>query len=243
MRQPTILFILFIIPVLINSACYQNQPIKSNKSDFPLLTDTGKGVIPKLDNNDKPSQNIQNHNSDFNTKDGWNIQYFTKEDSTKQRDIYIKCSKGNFAGTFIGTDLLTLRPYFIPTFEGESKSYIYFTHNCSTECTAITVFSKNKPNSFKSYLNVVDYSIKFNQILYITNNSYKNENKIYDLALVDLNTGLTHKITYTNICLDAYKPNCIDTVIFGKNKLTIKTKLLNANNPEQQNKQTRIINF
>lgn len=44
------------------------------------------------------------------------------------------------------------------------------------------------------------------QVLYVTDSTCENENKISDLALVDLNKDKTHKITYTNICGTIYKP-------------------------------------
>lgn len=59
----------------------------------------------------------------------------------------------------------------------------------------------------------------------MTDSTYENENKIYDLALVDLNNKKTYKITNNNICGSVYKPSCIDTVIFNKNRVTIKTTL------------------
>ena len=78
-------------------------------------------------------------------------------------------------------------------------------------------------------------------MLYVTDSTYENENKIYDLALVDLNKDKTFKITYNNICGAVYKPTCIDTVIFNKNQVILKTTLRKSIETEQEITQTKII--
>jgi hypothetical protein len=105
----------------------------------------------------------------------------------------------------------------------------------------LLVFSKDTRSNFKEFFNVVDFSIEFEQVLYVTDSTYENENKIYDLALVDLDKDKIHKITYSNLCGAVYKPNCIDTVIFNKTKVTIKTTLRKSIESELEIKQTKTI--
>ena len=164
-----------------------------------------------------------------------------RDDSTKYNDIYIQCSKGNQSGIFRGGNLLQYRRYFIPTFIGETDKYIYFLHGCAIECSALLVFPKDRLSNFKEFFRVVDYNIEFGQVLYVTDSTYENENKIYDMALVDLKKDKIHKITYNNLYGAVYKPICIDTVIFNNSHVTIKTTLRKSIETEQEITQTRNI--
>jgi hypothetical protein len=175
------------------------------------------------------------------TKDGWSIKYFVKNDSTRYDDIYIQCRKGSLTGIFRGEDFLQYRLYFIPKFVKETNSHIYFTHGCATDCWAILTFSKDNASRYNDYISVVDYNLDFEQILYVTNRCYENEDKIYDLVLVDLKNNKTHNITYNNICSCVFKESCVDTVIFGKKQVIIKTDLRKSIEYNESTPETRII--
>ncbi len=179
--------------------------------------------------------------NDTITNDGWTIKYLVKDDSTRYHDIYIKCSKGGITGIFTGSDLLDFRSYFIPAYAGENDSFIYFIHGCASYCAALLVFSKDSTAKFQDFERIVDYNINFNQVLYITDSCYEFEDKLYDLALVDLDNNNTQKITYNNICSGVYKPACIDTVIFSESQITIKTTLRKNIESEEEIKETRTI--
>jgi hypothetical protein len=232
-------YIILVISTVFFIACGQSGNKQSITNDNQILEQTGELI--KIDFSDTSYIYLQIYAEDTVTSDGWAIEYFVKDDSSRYNDIYIKCSKGNFTGTFCGEDLLLFRRYFIPKFVGETESFIYFSHGCATDCSALLVFSKDNTSRFKDFMPVVDYSIDFNQVLCIAGSSYENEDTIYELALVDLTNDEIHKIVYSNICLSAYKLTCIDNVIFSKTQVAITTTLKESIDSEQEITQTRII--
>lgn len=232
-------FILTIVLPIFIVACGQTDHKETATTNNQVLQQTGK-LIP-IDFRDTNYLDLQLYAKDTVTNDGWTIKYLIKDDSTKYNDIYIECSKGSLTGTFQCSDLLQFRRYFIPAFSGETNSFIYFTHGCATDCSALLVFSKDSTSRFKDFDHVVDYNINFAQVLYVTDSSYENENKIYGLALVDLNNDNTHKITYNNICGAVYKPTCIDTVVFSKTQVLIRTTLRESIESEKEITQTKTI--
>jgi len=236
MKRLSQYIILTFLTLFLIACGHSNKNIKTRNQESRQT-----GELIKINFSDTNYLDLPLYAKDTVTKDGWAIKYFIKGDSSKYNDIWIQCKKGNLTGTYQGKDLLQFRRYFIPVFAGETNSFIYFTHGCATDCSALLVFSKDNPNQFMDYESVVDYSIKFNQVLYLTDSCYKNEDKIYDLALVDLNNNKTHKITYNNICGAVNKPSCIDTVIFSKSQVTIKTTLRKSIETEQEIRQTKII--
>lgn len=175
------------------------------------------------------------------TTDGYEIKYLVRDDSTKYSDIYIQCSKGKQSGVFQGKNLLEYRRYFIPKFIGESASHLYFSHGCATDCSALLVFPKDSLSTFREFSHIVDFSMEHEQILFVSDSTYKNENKLYDLVLVNLRKDKTQHVTYNNLCGAVYKPACIDTVIFNKNHVTIKTTLRENIKLEKMIQQTRQI--
>ena len=218
--------------------CRQISNMQNTITEREVIEPTGKLI--EINFQDSNYLDLPLYAQDTITKDGWTIRYFVKDDSTRYNDIYIQCSKGNLKGIFYGEELLQFRRYFIPEFAGETNSYIYFTHGCATDCSAILVFSKDSVK-FTDYQRVVEYNLEYEQILYVMDSSYENEEKIYELALVDLTHKKTHRITYSNICMGFYKPACIDTVIFDKKQVTIKTTLQESFGSEKEISQTRII--
>ena len=175
------------------------------------------------------------------TTGGWSIKYFVKDDSTKYKDLYISCSRGNIKSIFLADNVLEFRRYFIPEFETETKTNIYFTHGCATDFSAILVFDKSNPGTFTDYSQVVKTNFGLGQILYVTDSSYKNEQYIYELALVDLSKRKTHKLTFNGVCDDVCKPACVDTVIFSKNKVSVTASLRKNIESVDQTKQTKTV--
>ena len=235
MRQIATYLILTIFTIIFVNCQQSNNRIIDGQIIEP------KGELIAIDFQDSIYDSLLPlYAKDTVTKDGWSIKYFVKNNSTRYDDIYIQCSKGNLIGIFHGENLLQYRLYFIPEFVRETNSYIYFTHGCATDCWAILAFSKDNTSKYTDYERVVDYNLDFEQILYVTDRSYKNEEDIYDLALVDLKNNKTHSITYNNLCRSVYKPSCIDTVIFGQKQVIIKTSLLNIKK-EEDTIETKII--
>jgi len=239
MTRKSTYIILTIISTILLVACGQKDNKESDNFKSQAVKQSGE--LLEINFSDTNYFDLEIWIKDTITKAGYEIKYLVRDDSTKYNDIYIQCSKGNISGTFHGENLLQYRRYFIPTFIGETDKHIYFSHGCATDCSAILVFSKETLSNFKEFFHVVDFNIEFEQVLYVTDSTYENENKIYDLALVDLNKDKTHKITYNNLCGAVYKPTCIDTVIFNKSQVIIKTTLRKSIETEQEITQTRNI--
>jgi hypothetical protein len=127
--------------------------------------------------------------------------------------------------------------------EGETNTHIYFTHGCATDCEAVLVFLKEPFAKFKDLQNVIDFNLVLGQVLLVTDSCIENEDKIYDLALEDLSRKKSHKITFNNICGAVYKPACIDTVIFSKTKVIVKTTLRENLNSEKFVSRTKQIDL
>ena len=235
----TLTYIILIILTVIFVTCRQNNHKQNTITNGQNIEP--KGELIAINFQDSNYRDLNLYAKDTVTKDGWSVKYLVKDDSTRYDDIYIQCSKGNLIGTFRGEYLLQCRRYFIPKFERETNSYIYFTHGCATDCSAVLTFSKDSTSRFTDYSSVVDYNLDFEQILYVTDRCYENEDTIYDLNLVDLKNNKTHNITYNNICNAVYKPSCIDTVIFGKKQVIIKTSLRKSIKYEDYTSETRII--
>jgi hypothetical protein len=237
-RQP-INIILIIVSTILLFACEQKSNKEKNNSQSKVVKHSGE--LLEINFSDSSYFDLEIWIKDTITKAGYEIKYLVRDDSTKYNDIYIQCSKGNLSGTFHGENLLQYRRYFIPKFIGETNKHIYFSHGCATDCSALLVFPKDTLSNFIEFFHVVDFNIEFEQVLFVTDSTYENENKIYDLALVDLKKNKTHKITYNNICGAVIKPTCIDTVIFKKSQVTIKTTLRKSIDTEQEIVQTKII--
>ena len=240
MKQILTYLILIILTVIFVS-CQQYNNKRNATTNRQLIEPTGELIA--INFQDSNYLDLLMYANDTVTKDGWSIKYLVKDDSTRYDDIYIQCSKANWTGIFHGENFLQYRRYFIPEFERETNSYIYFTYGCATDCAAILSFSKDSTSRFTDYNCVVDYNLDFEQILYVTDRCYENEDKIYELALVDLKNNKSHNITYNNICSAVYKPSCIDTVIFGKKQVIIKTSLRKSIEYEDYTTETRIINL
>jgi len=216
-----------------------------NKNSYSSKDKTAKtesGKIVPINYSDTNYIDLQSSTIDTTTNDGWNIKYFVKDDSTKYYDIYIECSKGKYKGLFYGPKLLQYRRYFIPSYIGETDSHIYFWHGCATDCSAILTFSKDSLCQFNDFENVVDYNIKLGQILFVAESTYENDESSFELALVDLKREKIHKIKYENaVCMNVYKPACIDTIIFSNNQVTITTTLADQKTHMKDIKETRLI--
>ena len=235
----SIYILLTTVSTILLIACDKPHNKENSTTNNQVRKQTGK--LAEINFSDTNYFDLKIWIKDTITQDGYKIKYLVRDDSTKYKDIYIECSKGNVRGIFHGENLLEYRRYFIPNFAGETDKHLYFSHGCATDCSALLVFPKDTLSKFKEFFHVVDYNVKLGQVLYVTDSTYENENEIYELALVDLNNKKTYKITYNNICGAVYKPTCIDTVIFSKNQVTIKTTLRKSIETEQNVTQTKII--
>ena len=232
------LFIL-TLSVLIFVACRQTATKETSKLNDRNISETGE-LVP-INFSDTNYSDLTSYAVDTTTIGGWSIRYFVKDDSTRYKDLYISCSRGNIKSTFRADNVLKFRRYFIPEFKTETKTNIYFTHGCATDCSAILVFEKDSIATFTDYSQVVKYNFEFGQILYVTDSSYKDEDKIYELALVDVSKRKTHKLTFHGICDGVYKPACVDTVIFKKDNVSVTVKLRKNIESIDQTKQIKTV--
>jgi len=226
---------------LIFIACGRSNSRRDTFNDDQVSIHTGELI--EIDFSDSNYSGLQSHVADTVTEFGWIINYLVRDDSTKCNDVYIKCSNGEWTGTYKDAEVLLMRRYFIPVYAGESSSFIYFTHGCATDCSALLVFSKDSNCQFKDYNHVIDYSVECSQVLHLTDSDFENENQIYQLSLIELTKDKTHKISYNNICQSPYKPSCIDTVIFEKSRVTVKSSLLEKMGSDTEIKQTKIVDL
>jgi hypothetical protein len=226
------------LTLLISGSCRQTKSRDTSKHDTKK-PETGE-LIP-INFSDTNYIDLGHYAKDTTTADGWFIQYLVKDDSTRYKDLYIVCSKGDIKAIHRGADVLEFRRYFIPKFEAETKKNIYFTHGCATDCSAILVFDKDAAAQFSDYMQVVKYAVLLGQVLYVTDTSYQNEEKIYELALVDIPRHKTHKITFDGICDGTYKPACVDTVIFSKKKVSVTVSLRKTIEDIDQAKQIKTV--
>lgn len=231
-------YFILTLTFLIFVACRQTA-IKGTAKLNNSISQTGE-LVP-INFSDTNYSDLTINAVDTITTGGWSIKYFVKDDSTKYKDLYISCSRGNIKSIFFADNVLEFRRYFIPEFETETKTNIYFTHGCATDCSAILVFDKSNPGTFTDYSQVVKTNFGLGQILYVTDSSYKNEQYIYELALVDLSKRKTHKLTFHGVCDDVYKPACVDTVIFSKNKVSVTASLRKNIESVDQTKQTKTV--
>ena len=225
--------------ILIIAGCRQTTTTETSKLDNKLVSGTG-GLIP-INFSDTNYVDLESYAVDTTTDDNWSIKYLVKDDSTRYNDLYIVCSKGNIKAIHRAEDVLEFRRYFIPEFKAETKTNIYFTHGCATDCSAILVFDKDSAVRFTDYLEVVKYNIQLGQVLYVTDSTYQSEKKIYELALVDISKRTTHKLTFNGICDNVYKPACVDTVIFSNNKVSVTASLRKNIESVDKAKQTKAV--
>jgi hypothetical protein len=219
-------------------ACRQTITKETSKLDTPK-SETGK-LIP-INFSDTNYLDLKLYAMDTTTKEGWSIKYFVKDDSTRYKDLYIICSKGHIKAIHRAENVLEFRRYFIPEFEGETKTNIYFTHGCATDCSALLVFDKDSTAQFTDYLEVVKYDMQLGQVLYVTDTTYQNEEEIYELGLSDISRHKIHKLTFHGICDNVYKPACVDTVMFSKNQVSVIVSLRKSIESVDQAKQTKTV--
>jgi len=125
------------------------------------------------------------------TKSNWRIEYLVKTDSTIDKDIYIRISNSNFENIFKGEHLLEFRRYFIPTYLSETEKDIVFEHGCATDCSALTLISKNDSTLVERYSHVIDFNEERKILLHISDSTYSYEDKMFQIESVDLKSEPT----------------------------------------------------
>lgn len=157
---------------------------------------------------------------EFTTKDGWEVNYLVKNDSTRYRDIYIQWKKDCNIRMFSYPYVLLMRSYFLPVFEKETDTHLYFKHGCATGCTAVTALPKSSKLEAESFSFVRDYNIDFGMIVYIPERSYSLET--LEIDAFDLNRNCYETVKFKKSCNVLSTPyGCIQKVIFAKNSIEL----------------------
>ena len=153
-------------------------------------------------------------------KSGWYIQYLVKDDFSKYKDLYVQWTKDSKKGLVRFESVLESNGVSIPTFEGENDKNIFMTHACSSTCSALLILRKDSIPSYIDYHDIVNYSLKYGQILYVTDKT--NDDSLYQISLVDLFKNQEHILDFKYKCSGVFKASYIDTVIFGLKRTIIK---------------------
>ena len=206
---------------------------------YSIALGTGK-LIP-IDFADKNYFEVEDKAKDTITNDGWIIKYFVKDDSTKYRDIYIQWTKGKRTGLYCGFDDLLMRRYFIPQFMGENDSYIFLTHGCATDCSALLALSKDNVPTAQDFAYVFSYNIKNGQL--VSTPEYKKDT--LQVSVVDLNRKQEKVVVFKNICNSTAKDGSIDSVHFDKNYISLFATLIDKNDKDRTRKvkENHIVKF
>ncbi len=225
------LFTFFVCLLLSLLGC--KKKVKPQSARLQPIYSTGTGELIPIDLNDSNYYGVDGYALDTATSNGWLIKYFVKDDSTKYSDIYIEWSKGTTKGIYKGTSVLQFRRAFIPRYIGENSKCLFFLHQCASECRTLTTFRKDSAVTM-SYTNVVDYSLPLGQIVCVTDEGQE-DFRPFQLAVVDLFSDKEQLIQFKNFCMYATsKEQCVDTVIFAKDKVLVKAILTEANDDKSK---------
>lgn len=234
----------FIVCLFAAFSC-QQSPQKSNRKnsvESPVVF-TGKLIPVDSANSISVGQHILTR--DTITPSGWFIKYYVRDDSTRNKDLYIQWGNDRYQGLYKAEDVLLMRSYFIPEFAGENERHIFLDHGCATSCAAVLTLSKDSSLVAKDILSIVDYDIGTGRVVYLTDFNITNE-PAFEAAVVDLHTGGEEVVPFDNLCMSAsLKQTCIDTVIFRKNKVTLVASLVDRNDYYREKKvvETKVVLF
>ncbi len=180
----------------------KNESITTNENSTTIVTtvisDTSKWHVES-----------RNYPIDTILNSGWSIKYSVKNDSTKDKDLYINCSKNGVEGIYNAEDVLLMRKYFIPKYIGESRNCIFFKTACATNCKALLVFHKIK-KAYKLYSSIIDYSIKDEIIVFINDFAFTGD--LYSVSVSNLKLNQLKIVKFKNHCNLLPREGCIDSV-------------------------------
>jgi hypothetical protein len=165
------------------------------------------GILVKVDYRDENYNGFRSSMGDRKTKDDWEINYLVRNDSTRYKDVFIGCSKGDLERTFEVNGAFS-HPNFMPKFIGENKDCFFFIYSCSSSCKALLIFNK-KEKDFKEYAYIVDYDIKKSLLVYTPQQESWEPLK---LKIVDLANQKEMDVFFINRCMSSmsFKKMCID---------------------------------
>jgi len=153
------------------------------------------------------------------TAQGWKIRYMATDTLVRQSDVFIEWSKNGMIRKQKFADVLEMRSYFVPKFKAETDRYIYLTHGCSTNCSAVTVLPKNKTENTETFTFVIGYDIKLAQVAYILPKSYETGKAIVEAR--DLKRNLTKTSNFKGNCSFTVGDGCMEEVVFNGTTITL----------------------
>jgi hypothetical protein len=206
-------FIVVLLALILVSCKTKQEKVGTKK----LVSDTTV-VVSSVNLAGSPSQ-IRIYPLDTLLESGWNIRYYTKNDSSRNSDLYIECSKSNKKFVYKAYEVLQLRSYFIPTFVGESQSCIYFTTACATNCESLLVFNKHRKPGFRLYNSVIDYSISNDIIAFI--NADMISSRKYMVSVASGRDNTVKSIHFRNYCNVLPREGCVDSIRFTGSEVSV----------------------
>ena len=195
------------------------------ETSYPRIN--GNGLLVPVDFSDDCYSEIK-HLRDTITKEGWRIEYLTKDDSTKYHDLYIRWTKGERVGLLNLEHVLLLRSSFIPEYIDENNQFIFLKSSVKGGDN-ITVLTKTASPTSYEYPYTLDFSINHNLVAYIPESSYSLES--FDITIVNLTSHKEKEVRFKNKCGLSPEGGCIEKIIFEKNRVTMNANLID----EKQN--------
>lgn len=204
-----LLTLIFIYVLATGCITTVEQKKQSDKPEYGVLTSYNekKHIQPHHERNIK----------DTLTANGWKIEYLVKNDSTKQKDLYIQWSKGNSKRVYLGRHLLELQSYFTPVFKTETGDYIFMEFEVRGGSGILILPKNNNPEVSFSY--VVDYSAKYGQVVYIPESSYSLDH--LDVEAYDLKSDKTKSVRFSYPCSVTSENECLIEARFDGKQIQI----------------------
>lgn len=175
-------------------------------------------TLMSYNKNDDAEPHYKRNIKDTLTADGWAIEYLVRNDSTKQKDLYIQWSKGNCKRVYRGNHLLELQSYFTPVFKTETVNYIFMDFEVRGG-NGVLILPKNNTASEVSFSYVIGYNPEYAQVAYIPKSSYSLDH--LDVEAYDLKSGKTKSVRFSHPCSVTPENECVTEVKFDKKQIQI----------------------
>jgi hypothetical protein len=220
-------YVVFILLLLLTACGQTDERILKNTS--PTKNATGK-LIP-INFKDSMYLDVAGYAHDTVTKGGWKISYLVKDDTTHYNDLYIQWEKGRVKRVYKDSDVLLMKPYFIPVLSGENKTHIFLEHACATGCSAVLVLPKDSKADVDDFEAVFGYNVALGQVVY-RNSSGEDT---LSVSAIDINKSIEKSVVFKNKNRNYIFPSYSafsDTLIFKGDKVIIDCEVNDENGKE-----------
>lgn len=172
------------------------------------------------------------------TRNGWNITYMVKKDSTRFTDAYIQWQKGDIKRVYKYPHVLEFRGQFMPQFLDETSTHIFMDHACATDCWAILALPKNNTDKPVDFEKILGFDARFGQVVYREFDPHFDEGRLV-VSATDLGRGVTKSVIFKN--RDFSIGNAmLDTIIFKGDRIIVSWEFYNE---DEEFKETQVIAF